>query len=146
VLVLDFEEAGNILISSYEALGRFEEAVGLFREQSSWGVRIDGDQLLAALREGGEAAYWRKRLALMRSPEGEARPSLYFGLAIGHVNLSEDDRAIDYLEGMVEAHVGGAVFIAVDPTLRRLRGYERFEALLRRVGTPMASAPHTTST
>jgi len=47
---------------------------------------------------------------------------------------------------MVEAHVGGSVFIAVDPTLRLLRGNERFEAVLRRVGTPMASTPHTAST
>ena len=36
--------------------------------------------------------------------------------------------------------------IAVDPTLRRFRGHERFEAILRRVGAPMASAPHTAST
>jgi len=36
--------------------------------------------------------------------------------------------------------------IGVDPTLRRLSGNPRYEAILRRVGSPMASAAHTTST
>jgi hypothetical protein len=47
---------------------------------------------------------------------------------------------------MVDAHAGGAVFIGVDPTLRRLRGHERYEALLTRVGSPTASTPHPAST
>jgi hypothetical protein len=35
------------------------------------------------------------------------------------------------------------VFIGVDPTLRQLRGNPRYEAILKQVGSPMTSAPHT---
>jgi serine/threonine protein kinase/tetratricopeptide (TPR) repeat protein len=145
-LVRDFYEAGNILIASYEALARFEEAIRLFREQTFWGLRFDADELLAALREGGPSAYWRKRLSLIQPPEGNVPPALLVASAVCYVKLGDYDRALDQVEQMVDAHVGGSVFIAVDPTLRGLRGNERFEALLRRVGTPMASAPHTAST
>ena len=145
-LVRGFEEAGNVLIGSYEALGRYEEAAGLMREQACYGMNIDGRQLLAALRDGGPEAYWRRRGELLEQAEIIAHPSRHFSAAIGYLHTGQIDRAIDHLDQMVEAHVGGAVFIAVDPTLRRLRGHERFEAVLRRVGTPMASAPHTAST
>ena len=144
-LVRDFEEAGNILISSYESLGRYEDAVRLIGEQPCWGLRIDAQQLLAALHAGGAEAYWRKRLELMGSCDTQTHPSRHFAFAISHVHIGERERAIEHLERMVDAHAGGAVFIAVDPTLKQLRGHERFEALLRRVGTPMASAPHTAS-
>jgi hypothetical protein len=53
---------------------------------------------------------------------------------------------VDHLEQMADARVGGAVFIGVDPALRRLRGHPRYEAVLRRVGSPMAARPHTAPT
>ena len=138
------EEAGNVLIASYEGLGRFEEATAIMSQQRSWGVTLDGRQLLEAYRTGGRDAYYRKRIELM---EGAAlRPPLYFGYAIAHVILGEHDKAIDYLERMVDAHVGGVVFIAADRTLAGLSGHPRYDALVRRAGLPMVSAPRTALT
>ena len=146
-LVPGLEEAGNILMGAYELLGRFEDAAQLAMEQRCWGLTLDGTKLRNAFRAGGAEGYWRARLALMREAlTGITVPAVNFGLAITHLQLGEIDPAIDALEAMVDAHVGGAVFIAVDPTLRTLRGNPRYDAIIRRVGSPMASAAHTTST
>jgi TolB-like protein len=139
------EEAGNVLISSYDALGRHDDAIRLMAQQRCYGIHFDAPQLLAAYRGGGRDAYWRKRLEMMHAA-GPVPPPIFYAVAIAHLELGEPDAALDHLERMVDAHVGGAVFIGVDPTIRRLRGHERYETTLRRVGSPMASAPHTAST
>jgi hypothetical protein len=72
-------------------------------------------------------------------------PAVHFGFAICHLKLGDTGSALGHLEKMVEAHVGGVVFIGVDPTLRQLRGNDRYEAILKQAGSPMASAPHTAS-
>lgn len=59
------------------------------------------------------------------------------------------ERELEHAEQMVEHHIGGAVFIGVDPVLSMLRGLPRYDGLVKRVGVPLprtASAPHTTST
>jgi tetratricopeptide (TPR) repeat protein len=140
------EEAGNILIGAYDALGRYEDAARLIDEQRCYGLRLDGAQLLTGFRERGAEGYWRKRLELMRGASEPLPASIHFGFAIVHARLGEIEAALSHLDRMVDAHVGGAVFIGVDPTLRALRGNEHFEAILRRVGSPMASTPHTAST
>jgi serine/threonine-protein kinase len=141
------EEAGNILMGSYELLGRFEDAAQLASEQRCWGLPLDGAKLLEGFASGGAEGYWRIRLAMMQEAIDKlAPPAVHYGLAIGHAQLGEIEPALEALEKMVDAHVGGAVFIGVDPTLRRLSGNPRYEAILRRVGSPMASAAHTTST
>ena len=137
------EEAGNVLIGVYEMLGRFEDAARLIGEQPCYGMRLDAAALLEATRKEGAtntgASGWRRWTAANPSP------AVHFGFAICHLKLGETDSALDHLEKMVEAHVGGVVFIGVDPTLRQLRGNQRYEAILKRVGSPMASAPRTAS-
>jgi serine/threonine protein kinase len=142
-LVPGLEEAGNVLIGGYEMVGRFEDAARLIGEQRCWGMRLDGAALLDAYHRGGADEYWRTRLAQMSATGPSA--SVHFGFAICHLQLGQIEAALDHLEKMVDAHVGGAVFIGVDPTIRQLRGNPRYDALLRRVGSPMASAPHTAS-
>ena len=145
-LVPGLEEAGNILIGSYELLGRFEDAAQLVSEQRCWGLTLDGTKLRGAFQAGGAPGYWRARLAMMQEAlAGVTVPAVYFALAITHLQLGEIDPALDALDAMVDAHVGGAVFIGVDPTLRTMRGNPRYDAIVRRVGSPMASAAHTTS-
>jgi pentatricopeptide repeat protein len=73
-------------------------------------------------------------------------PPVFFGYAVAHCELGNPDRAIDYLERMVEAHVGAVVFIGVDPTLSTLKGHPRYDALVKRAGLPTVSARRTVST
>lgn len=143
-LAPNFEEAGNVLLSSYEALGRYEDAARIASEQPCWSLPLDGSQLLAAYREGGREGYWRKRLELMEAVDGP--PPVFFAYAIVHCELGNPDRAIDYLERMVDAHVGGVVFIGVDPTLVSLKGNPRYDAVVKRAGLPTVSAKRTVST
>ena len=142
-LVPGLEEAGNVLIGAYEMIGRFEDAARLIGEQRCWGMRLDGPALLEAYQRGGADQYWRTRLAQMTA--ADPSPAVHFGFAICYLQLGQIDAALDHLEKMVDAHVGGSVFIGVDPAIRQLRGNQRYEALLKRVGSPMASAPHTAS-
>jgi serine/threonine protein kinase len=144
-LVPGLEEAGNILMGSYEALGRYEEAARLAGQQRCWGLRLDSEQLLEAYRQGGAETYWAKRLELMYLAARPLPPALHFAFAIAHVKLGQHDTAIEHLQQMVEAHAAGSVFIGVEPGLQALRGDSRFEDVLRRVGSPMASTPHTAS-
>jgi len=142
-LVPGLEEAGNVLIGAYEMVGRFEDAARLIGEQRCWGMRLDGARLLEAYRHGGADEYWRNRLTQMAA--ANPSPAVHFGFAICHLKLGDIGSALGHVEKMVEAHVGGVVFIGVDPMLRQLRGNHRYEAILKHVGSPMASAPHTAS-
>ena len=130
------EEAGNVLINTYEALGRFPEAAEQISRQRCWGLTLNGPVLLETYERGGATAYWRTRLAQMEA-QGDPRPALSFAFAITHTYLEEFDRAIDHLERMVANHVGGSVFIGVDPVLTRMRGMPRYDEIVRRVGAPL---------
>jgi serine/threonine protein kinase len=139
------EEAGNVLIASYEEMGRFEEAARLINEQRCWGLTMDGMRLLEAYRSGGADAYWRTRLQLMEASAPDAPKAVQFSFALAHLHLGDVDRALDCVEQMIAAHLGGCVFLDTDPCLSALRGNPRYEGLIRRVGMPTASARHTVS-
>jgi serine/threonine protein kinase/tetratricopeptide (TPR) repeat protein len=142
-----FPEAANILLSSYEDLGRFEQGARLCSEEPCFGVKADGPVLLEALREGGKEAYWRKRLDLLAGAAPHQKTGMIeYGYAVVYAHLGEKALALDRLERLAASKAGGAVFMAVDPCLRLLRDEPRFKALLRQVGVPTASAPHTVST
>ena len=139
-LVPGVDEPGNILIGAYESLGRYPDAARIATEQRVWGFRLDGAQLLQAFEREGPDGYWRARLAAMEAalPPGGS-PSHHFALAIACLHLRRTDDAIDHLETMVEGRAGNAVFVAVDPVLRRLRGHDRFDRLIGRIGSPAAT-------
>jgi serine/threonine protein kinase/tetratricopeptide (TPR) repeat protein len=127
-------EGANILVTSYEALGRFEEAAAGLERVPHYGLQLDGAALLDAYRRGGAEEYWRARLVQMRA----LNPPVFanFAFALAHIQLGEFDRALDYLEEMVDAHAGGCVFIGVEQVMTRMRGMARYEALLKRIGAP----------
>ena len=144
-LVPGFQEAGNILVSTYEDLGRFEDAAKVIGSQSCFGVRADWNVLLEAYRRDGEQGYWRKRLELLDSAPSQA-PMINYTYAIVYAHLGETTLALDRLEHLVKERAGGAVFINVDPCMHPLRSEPRFQALVKLVGVPTASAPHTVPT
>ena len=139
------QEAANIQLISYEALERFEDAARLCGEQACFGVQSDPEVLLAAFREGGARGYWRKRLEMLETAPPTDRMVSYAS-AVVHVKLGEADRALERIEQMMREKAGGVVFLGVDPCFKTLGDNPRFQALLRQVGAPTASAPHTVST
>jgi len=129
------EEAGNVLISSYEALGRYEEAAAIMTRQRCWALAVDGAAVLDAYRRGGADAYWRERLAQMERNTGAPPPTCY-AFAHCQAQIGNIEKAIDYVELMVQHHVGGCAFIGIDGALANLRGSARYDALVSRVGMP----------
>jgi serine/threonine protein kinase len=148
-IVPGFEEAGNVLISSYEELGRYEEAAAIIAQQRCWGLMLDGQALAEAFRNGGAQEYWRQRLELIDRVAADAPPSVFFAKAVVQLHLGQVDEALHHLDRMVEEHVGGCVFLGVDPCISALAGHPRYESVLRRIGVDparRASTPHTVST
>lgn len=117
--------------------------------QKCWGVPIDAGELLKGLEEKGPRGYWEKRLQAMDAIAASAPPAIHFGYTVIYTFLEEPDRVLDHLEKMVDLHVAGSVFIAADRCLAKLRGNPRYDALVKRVGVPLAhtaSTPHTALT
>jgi tetratricopeptide (TPR) repeat protein len=144
-----FEEAGNVLVSSYEAMGRYRDAIAAIGSQKCWGVPMDAGELLKGFEEKGPRGYWEKRLQAIDAIAASAPPAIHFGYTVIYTVLEEPDRVLDHLEKMVDLHVAGSVFIAADRCLAKLRGNPRYDALVRRVGVPLAhtaSTPHTALT
>ena len=140
------DDLNNMLAGTYEDLGRFEEAAALAGQKKCWGVCENPDPILEAFRRDGQSGYWRARLSTVE-PLAAERPVglIHYACAAMHVKLGHADRAIDYLERVVSARQGVAVFMGVDGALDPLRGNPRFEALIARVGVPTVSAPHRAS-
>jgi serine/threonine-protein kinase len=148
-IVPGFEEAGNVLISSYEELGRYEESAAVVAQQRCWGLLLDGQALADAYRRGGAQEYWRKRLELMERVGADAPPVIHFAKAVVLLHLGQVDEALHHLDRMVDERTGGCVFLGVDPCISALVGHPRYEAILKRIGVdPLrsASTPHTEST
>ncbi len=124
-------EAGNLLVASFNDLGRHEEALAIHAKQPCWNVAFDAEALRAALKAGGAVAMYREQLDQMYR-KGPLPASLGFAFAILHLKLGEVDRALEHLERMVDEHAGGVVFLGVDPCLSLLRGNPRFDSLLAR--------------
>jgi eukaryotic-like serine/threonine-protein kinase len=144
-----FEEAGNMLIASYERLGRFEEAAQLISQQRCWGLTLDGAALAEAFRAGGPHAYWSKRLEMLDKEAPTATPAIHFTYALVNQSLGQVDQALHHVERMIETHLGATVFLGVDPFLVALLDDPRYVTLLKRAGVPLprtASVPHTAST
>ncbi len=103
--------------------------------QPCWGLAIDGRVLADAFHTAGPEGYWRERLVQM-DKNAPYPAAMFLGFATVHCWLGDHEVAIDYLERLVDARAGGAVFIAADNALAPLRGRPRFEALLKRIGGP----------
>jgi serine/threonine protein kinase/Flp pilus assembly protein TadD len=129
------DEAGSVLIVTYEILGRYEEAARAATTSACFGVPLDGAALLRAWQEGGATRYWTERLAALdRAPV--PRSLIHYNYGVVLAQLGRLDEAMQHLETLADLHHGGPVFFGVDPALRPLAGQARFEALLNRIGAP----------
>ena len=146
-IVPGLEDAGNLLISSYEALGRLDEAARLIAAQPAWGVPLDGVALGDALAAGGPEAYWQAKLRLIDASPMAETPLADYPRMLVHAHQGNYELALDRIDRMVDARVGGCVFLAVDPFLTPLRGHPRYEAALKRLGVTLrtVSASHPVS-
>jgi serine/threonine-protein kinase len=143
-----FEEAVNVIVSSYEWLNRYRDAIAMMGA-TCWGVPVNPAELLAAFESGGVDGYWLKRLEMLDRVAATAPPAIHFAYTVCYYYLRQPERMVDHLELMVEHHVGGCVFAGADQCLVTLRGNPRYDALVKRIGVPLprtASAPHTAST
>jgi eukaryotic-like serine/threonine-protein kinase len=61
-------------------------------------------------------------------------------LAVIHIGLGENDRAIEYLEESYREHSPWLLYLHIDPSMDDLRNDPRFQDLLRRVGLPLRYA------
>jgi tetratricopeptide (TPR) repeat protein len=133
-----FEEAGNVRMTCLENLKRFTEAADLMIRQRCWGLPLDGASLKQAFAEGGEPAYWRRKLEMLKEVEETpaATRDLQFALTLTRLGQTED--ALTMLERAVDRRTGMGVFLRVDPTFASLRSQPRFITLVKRVGIPSA--------
>jgi tetratricopeptide (TPR) repeat protein len=135
-LMPGLEDAGNVLIATYEHQGDFEEAARMIAQQPSCGVRVNGEALLAAYRERGATGYWETRLELLEHAPASLGPAIHFQYAAVHLRLGKTDQALDRLERIVDEHFPAAVFLRHDRAFASLRQHPRFEALVARIGAP----------
>jgi serine/threonine-protein kinase len=145
-LAQEFREGANILLNSYEELERFEDAARVCSEFVCFGVRAEPNEVLDAYRGGGKEGYWRKRLELLQRASDQSYRFTDFAYAMVYAYMGETDRAFERIERLVDVRAGACTFFGVTPCFKSLRDDPRFDAVLRRVGLPTASTPHTVST
>ena len=131
------EEAGNILITVLRGARALRGGAALITQQRCWGFSLDGGALLAAACTRGG----RERLLARAARADGAAPATPPAIELrvrdrAHVSSASSTRRSITSSAWSKHHVGGSVFIGVDPVLSRLRGIPRYDAIVRRVGAP----------
>jgi eukaryotic-like serine/threonine-protein kinase len=143
------DELHSLLMVSYEACGKFEEAAQAAMGHACFGVPLDGQALLSAWQSGGATGYWQERLAAVDRVAPALLPMVHYNYAVVLAHLGRLDEAQTHLTALVDGRQGSVVFLAIEPAFAPLRDLPGFDALLTRIGVPRlptASAPHTAST
>jgi serine/threonine-protein kinase len=133
-LELDVTTAYRGLVRTYEAMGRYEDAVKFKKKVFAlWG---EPSQRIAALdstfSESGPKGYWMWHLERLTG-EYDRYPIL---IAMYYAQLGERDQAFAWLEKAYEKHAGQLFLLKVDPLWDPLRDDSRYHDMLRRVGFP----------
>ena len=136
----NFLLARVFLSEAYINKGMYEEAL---TEAEKRVARLPGDredrgrkqrenfaEMRAAYRQSGARGFHEKRLELQG--RGAERPFLMAKL---HAQLGDNDRALEWLEKVVEKREGDG-YLYVDPQLDPVRGDPRFRELLKKAGFP----------
>jgi TolB-like protein/Tfp pilus assembly protein PilF len=119
---------------AYVQAGMHEQAVATFEKA----VQLSGNrQGLAALAHAHARAGSSEEARGILSRLQSGYNGRYLAsplLALIHVGLGEDERAIDFLEKGVEERSYWMVFLKMDPVYDALRCHPRFQTILERVG------------
>jgi tetratricopeptide (TPR) repeat protein/TolB-like protein len=117
----------------FERSGQYAEAIDAYESA----LKLQGydpsplNTLRDALRDGGEQAFLRRKLA-MSEAGGEAHTTL----AAIQLQLGDKEAAIRHLERAYEKHERDLIYVKTSPTYAALRGDARFQGLLTRIGFP----------
>lgn len=121
----------------HERLGEFEQAVAVLRRacEVSGNDPVILSSLAHALAAGGRAGEARELLGmLLRLSEHRYIPPC--NVAVIHIGLDEKESAFEWLEKAYAERDMQLVWLLVNPRFDPLRGDERFDELLGRVGFP----------
>lgn len=130
------------LTRTYEAMGRYEDAVRAQQKAMTLVGNLEGDALekveaeVAALdsaySESGPEGYWMWHLESMKG-QYNGNPT---SAATYYAHLGDKDRALAWLERAYEEHNGRLYLLKVNPSYDPLRDDPRFQDLLRRLNFP----------
>lgn len=125
----------------YGYIGSFEDAIAEdTRARVLYGQDVheavdQENALRGALARGGPRGYWLQVRTLAQAgfeaPEGYGNT---YGMAKLSARLGENNRALDLLEQAYSERQLAMTEMAIEPAFDPLRGNDRFQALVRRVG------------
>ncbi len=126
--------AHMILGMAREQQHRFDEAICQLREASrlSPGPSVSLGALGHALGCAGKAEEAARVLQVL--VKAAKTRGCWFALALIYLGLEEDDKAVSCLERACDERNFYVVLLKMDPRFATLRGRERFQAMLKRVG------------
>ncbi|HEX7078066.1 MAG TPA: protein kinase [Candidatus Eisenbacteria bacterium] len=129
-----FAPAVRNLGGAYEELKRYDEAIAAYRRAHELLPReLSAKALLAhAYAVSGRNDEARRLLAELEAASGQRYVAKY-ALAAIRTGLGEHERALDLLDQAFTARDRGMPWLAASPRLDPLRGYPRFQDLLRRM-------------
>jgi Flp pilus assembly protein TadD len=130
----DFAAAHSVLGVTYEAKGRYQEALAAY--QQALNVQGNLPELITFVARTHALNGRRdKALQTMAELKGLDEHSVHpYSIALVHIALGDTDEAFRWLEKAYHARDEDLVILKVDPRLDFLRGDPRFMSLLQRVG------------
>lgn len=131
----NFAMAHGLLGVAYQSRGEFEAAIEEQRQSAVLGgepaeaAEARSAALRNAFRQGGEAAYWQKRLELAAgAAEGP------YQLAVFHARLGQTEQAVQRLQEAFESRDYSLLYLRTNPAFDALRGHPVVAELMNRVG------------
>jgi tetratricopeptide (TPR) repeat protein len=135
-----FSPAHEILGRTYLEQGRYPEAVHEFRETNRLDGHVSGDLGYALALAGDNAGALGVLRELVELSSREYVPPKE--LALVHLGLRNQDRALDYLEKAYKEREGVVSEFVVDPRFVSISNNPRFQAVLRKSGLKFVATLH----
>jgi TolB-like protein/DNA-binding winged helix-turn-helix (wHTH) protein/Tfp pilus assembly protein PilF len=130
----NFALARMVLGQAYEQKGSYQQAIAELQKAAS--TSHDSPMMLGALGHAYGASGNRSEAEKILNQLMDLSKKQYvspFYMAIVYVGLTENDKAVDWLERAYRDRSNAIVFSKVDPQLDPLRSTPRFQSLLHRL-------------